>query len=303
MLIEGWGPLDSFFMTVITMTTIGYGEVNPLSETGRIFTIGLIVIGVITASFAVTTIIEVFTSKEFLMRIRNRRRRKALEQISNHCVICGFGRMGRSLASELQARGSAVVAIDPQDDAIERCQQLGVPAIQGNAANEGVLHQAGIERANSLVASTGSDAENVFIVLTAKSIRPDLQIISRCHVEDSIPKLAKAGADTVISPYTIAGRRIAHILTHPTVTSFLDGILDFGDHQMRLEEFIIGQNSSLAGLTLREAKLKVTVLAVNHPDQVVFAHPNADTKLLPGAEIIVMGLDQELNKLEQMVKG
>ena len=302
MIIEGWDALDAFFMTIITMTTIGFGEVRPLSQAGRIFTIGLIVTGVITATYAVTTIVEVFSSNEILIQLRNRRQRKALDQISDHCVICGFGRMGRSLARELQARGKAVVAVDPLDDAIEQCRLLGVSAIQGSAANEDILRQAGIERATSLVVATGSDAENVFIILTARHIQPFLQIISRCHAEDSISKLEAAGADTVISPYSIAGRRIAHVLTHPTVTNFLDGVLDFGDHKMRLGEFIVGEHSQLAGLTLGEAKLNVTVLAVNHPDQQVFAHPNADTKLLAGAAVIVMGLDRELDQLEQQFK-
>lgn len=303
MLIEKWSFVDALYMTVITMSTIGYGEVAPLSLVGRIYTIGLIVVGVIIASYALTTVMNLFTSKEFVKQIRMHRRHRQLEKISNHCIICGFGRMGRSLADELQARGSDVIAIDTDNEVVERCHQLGIPAIQGNAADERVLHEAGIERAKSLVAGTRSDAENVFIILTAKSIKPDLQIIARCNAETSIPKITKAGADTVISPYAIAGRRVAHMLIHPSVTQFLDGILDFGDHQMRLEEFIIDQTSPLAGLTLREAKLKVAVLAVNHPDQQVFAHPHADTKLLPCAAIIVMGIDQELNRLAQLVKG
>ena len=303
MLIEGWGPLDALFMTVITMTTIGYGEVLPLSQAGQIFTIGLIVIGVITATYAITTIVEVFGSNEFLIQLRNRRRRKTLEQISDHCIICGFGRMGSSLARELQARSTAVVAIDPLDEALDRCRSMGVPVVQGSAANEEILVQAGIERAGSLVVATGSDAENVFIILTARSVQPHIEIISRCHDEGSISKLESAGANLVISPYSIAGRRIAHVLTHPTVTSFLDGVLDFGDHQMRLEEFVVDTGSRLAGMTLREARLSATVLAVNHPDQQVIAHPNADTKLLEGAAVIVMGLDQELNKIEQLFKS
>ena len=302
-IIEGWTILDSLYMTVITMTTIGYGETRPLSDAGRVFTIGLIVIGVIIASYTVTTTIELFTSREFLIHLSNRRRRKALEKISNHCVLCGFGRMGRSLALELQARGSAIIAVDPQDEAIDECQQLSIPVIQGNASDENVLLQAGIERAKSLVTVTPSDAENIFIILTARSLNPELKIISRVAAENSIAKLQKAGADTVISPYSIAGRRIAHMLTRPGVTNFLDGVLEFGDHQMRLEEFVIDKDSPLAGLTLAQAKLKAVVVAIDYPDQRVFTHPAADTKLLPGTAIIVMGLDNELNKLEQLVKG
>lgn len=303
MVIEGWPFIDSLFMTMITMTTIGYGEVRTLTPMGRIYTIGLIVIGVLTASYAVTVVIEVLTSQELLEQLRDRRRRRELEKISNHCIICGFGRLGRTLARELKTRNFPMIVIDVSDTAIEQCQQLEVPAVQGNAADERVLQQAGIERASALVAAANSDAENVFIVLSAKGINPRLQIFTRCNSEGSVPKLERAGADTVISPYATAGRRIAQMLIHPNVVSFLDGILEFGDHQMRIEEFIIGQESPLAGLTLQEARLKAAVLAVTHPDQALLSHPNAETKLLPGAAIIVMGVDQELKRLAQLVEG
>ncbi|MCG3212160.1 MAG: Glutathione-regulated potassium-efflux system protein KefC [Anaerolineae bacterium] len=302
MVIEGWSLLDSLYMTAITLSTIGYGEVKTLSPSGRIFTIALIFVGVATASYAATVGIELFTSERFLTDLRNRRRRRILQKISDHCIICGFGRMGSSLAAELQSRGTNVVAIDLGDEAIERCQLRGLPAIQGNAADDRILREAGIERASSLVAATKSDAENVFIILTAKSINPNLHIFSRCNSEASIPKLQKAGAETVISPYTIAGKRIAHMITHPNVTSFLDGVLEFGGHQMRLEEFVVGQNSVLAGQTLREARLNAVVLAVDHPGQGVYAHPSADTRLQPGTAFIAMGLDEELFKLGNLVK-
>jgi voltage-gated potassium channel len=303
MLIEGWPFLDALFMTIITMSTIGYGEVNVLSPVGRIFTIGLIVIGVIIASYVITTAVELFTSQGLLEQIRYRRRRKELEKLKDHCIVCGFGRLGRNLAQELQARHYPIVVIDINSEAVETCRQTGIPAVLGSAADEDILHDAGVERANSLVAAANTDAENVFIVLTAKGMNPNLQIISRCNSEPSIPKMEKAGVDTVISPHTIAGRRIAQMLTRPNVVSFLDGILEFGDQKMLLEEFIIDQNSPLAGQTLQEARLKVAVLAVTHPEQPPLSHPKADTKLMPGAAIIVMGVKEDLDQLAEMVKG
>jgi voltage-gated potassium channel len=303
MFIEDWPLLDALFMTAITMSTIGYGETRPLSPEGRVFTIGLIIIGVVTASYALTYAVQLFTSREFLKQLRDHRRRRELDKICNHCIICGFGRMGRTLARELKRRDLPMIVLDLNEAAIEECYQLGIPAIEGNAADEWVLHEAGIDRASALVAAANSDAENVFIVLTARGLNPNLQIITRCNSEGSVPKLEKAGANTVISPYATAGRRIAQMLAHPNVISFLDGILEFGDHQMRLEEFIIGEKSPLAGLSLQEAKLKVAVLAVTHPDQTLLSHPNADTKLLPGAAIIAMGVDQELKKMADLVKG
>jgi voltage-gated potassium channel len=303
MLIEGWPALDAMFMTIITMSTIGYGEVNVLSPAGRMFTIILIVFGVVVASYMITTVVELFTSHEVVEEIRYRRRHRELEKISEHTIICGFGRLGRNLARELLARGSSMIVIDISTDSVEACRHMGIPAIHGNAADERVLTEAGIERAYSLVAAADSDAENVFIVLTAISMNSNLQIVSRCNSEHSIAKLKMAGVTTVISPHAIAGQRVAQLLTRPNVLSFLDGILEFGDHQMKLEEFIIGEKSSVAGLTLRDAHLAVAVLAVTHPDQSLLSHPNADTKLLPGAAIIVMGVESELNKLAEIVKG
>ena len=302
-LIEGWPLLDALYMTTITMSTIGYGETRPLSPTGRIFTIGLIILGVVTVSYTLTYAAEHFTSHEFLKQIRDQRRRRELSKIDNHCIICGFGRLGRTLARELKRRALPMIVIDLDATVIEKCHELGIPALQGNAADERVLAEAGIGRAKSLVAAANSDAENVFIVLTARGLHPDLQIITRCNSEASVAKLEKAGANTVISPYATAGQRIAQMLAHPNVISFLDGILEFGDHQMRLGEFIIDEKSPLAGLTLREAKLKVAVLAVTHPQQTLLSHPNADTKLLPGAAIIAMGIEPELKQLEELVQG
>ena len=302
-LIEGWSLLDALFMTIITMTTIGYGEVRVLSPMGRIFTIGLIVIGVIIASYAITTIVELFTSQNFLEQIRQGRRQRELEKITKHCIICGYGRLGRTLAKELRVRGKPLIVIDSNAEVSDVCEHAGFAAITGNAADEDILRQAGIERATSLVAAANSDAENVFIVLSAKSLNPNLTIISRCNSEHSISKLERAGVDTVISPHAIAGRRIAQMLTRPHVMSFLDGALEFGGRQIRLEEFIISPNSPLAGQTLREARLTVSVLAMSHPDQFLLTHPTADTHLLPGAAIIVMGEEEEVSRLAELVRG
>jgi voltage-gated potassium channel len=302
-LIEGWSPVEALFMTVITITTIGYGEVRPLSSSGRIFTVGLIAFGVITATYAVSTVIEMLTSTEFRQHLQHQRRRRVLGKLNQHCIICGFGRLGRSLAKEMKLRDAPVLVIDQDHEAIARSHDWGLPALLGNAADERILLEAGIERASSLVAAANSDAENVFIVLTAKRMNPKLHIIARCNSDASAPKLETAGASTVILPYAIAGRRIAQLLTHPNVTSFLDGVLEFGGEQMRLEEFIITAASPLANLSLREAKLEANVLAVSHPEQTVLIHPNAETKLLPGTAIIVMGLDPQLNQLAHLAKG
>ena len=172
MVIEGWSLLDALYMTAITVTTIGFGEVLPLSVGGRLFTIFLIAIGVIIASYTISSTIELFTSERFMQEVRNRRRRRVFNKIDKHCIICGFGRLGSSLAVELQALGTSVIVIDTAVEALQRCQVLGIPALQGSGFDDKVLREAGIERAISLVAATKTDADNVFIILTASRHQP-----------------------------------------------------------------------------------------------------------------------------------
>ncbi len=303
MIIEGWNFTDSLYMTVITMSTIGYGEVRPLTENGRIFTIFIIAFGVVIATYAISATIELATSDELRKQIQDRRRRRTLEKIKDHTIICGFGRLGRSLAKELIVQGSPVIVIDLNPEVAHESEERGFATIEGSGADEKTLNKAQIHSARALVAAAKSDAENVFIVLTARSINPNLQIIARTNRESSIPKLETAGANLVISPYTITGHRIANTIIRPNVIDFLDGVLQFGDHQMRIEEMIIDETSPLANKTLQEAKLKTAVLAVDHPGEMVFTHPNANTKLIPGTAIIVMGLEEELEALIKLVNG
>ena len=188
-----------------------------------------------------------------------------METINDHTIICGFGRLGRNLAEELRAQNAAVVVIEVNPNVVQQSRDLGFPTVLGNAADEVRLEEAGIERAKSLVAAAKSDAENVFIVLTARSINPNLKIVARSNNESSISKLETAGANEVIFPYAITGRRIANMLIRPNVVDFLDGVLEFGDQKVRIEEFIISETSPLAGLTLREAKLKVGCFSCRSP--------------------------------------
>ncbi|MDM8528914.1 potassium channel protein [Anaerolineales bacterium HSG24] len=303
MIIEGWPMLDALYMVMITMSTIGYGEVKSLSIIGRIFTMGLIIIGVIVASYAVSATIETLTSEEFHRERRKLRRRRQLRRIKNHTIICGYGRLGRSLSQELKERGALAIVIDLDPQAVESSEKLGTPSIEGNATNEALLYEAGIERAKALVAAVRSDAENVFIVLSAREINENLEITARCNFDSSVSTMKRAGADVVVSPYKLAGRHIAQQILTPRVTRFLDGILQFGQEHLRLEDFIIHENSSLVGLTLKEAQLGVNVLAISRPNQGIISHPTANTKLLPGVEIVVMGQDEQLKEVARLVCG
>lgn len=192
--LEGWSFLDALYMTVTTLATVGYGEVHPLSAGGRVFTMGLIVTGGVLAAYALTQLAQIFFSGEWRLHWENQKRLRMLVELSNHVIVCGYGRVGRNVIEELKAEGLPFAVIDLDPDKAARAREAGALAVQGDAAHESKLKEAGIERARGLVAAARSDAENVFIVLTARSLRPDLAIVTRADVEESEPKLLRAGS-------------------------------------------------------------------------------------------------------------
>jgi voltage-gated potassium channel len=299
-LIEGWNWLDSVYMTVITLTTVGFGEINPLSPTGRLFTVFVILGGAGVVAYALSSAGEIIGSGELRREIRLRRRIR----LKNHTIICGFGRVGRSVAAELKREGVPFVVIDIDEETTETCRRLGYDTVQGNAANNEILRRAGIETARSVVTSAKSDAENVFIILTVRELREDILIISRLNYEESEPKLLKAGANRVISPYNLAGHRIVSTISRPAVTDFLDTVLRSEDVELWLEEVDIQPGSPLANKTLSDARIRneigVTILAVDLPGQKVITHPKASTPLFPGARLIVLGTREQLKQLSQL---
>ena len=186
--IENWSLLDALYMTVTTLATVGYGETHPLSTGGRIFTMGLIVSGGALAAFALTQLAQIVFSGEWRRHWEDTRRLRMLAELSNHIIVCGYGRVGRNVVEELKAEGLPFVVIDLNPDKVARVQETGALAVHGDAAHESKLKEAGIDHARGLVAAAKSDAENVFIVLTARSLRPDLSIVARADVEESEPK-------------------------------------------------------------------------------------------------------------------
>lgn len=298
--VEGWSWLEALYMTVITLTTVGFGEINPLSPAGRFFTILVIIGGVGLAAYALSFGAEVIATGELARMIRTRRKVK----LKDHCIVCGFGRVGRYVAAELERENIQFVVIDKEDSAIEICQQKNYPFVQGNAAEEETLRQAGIASAKFLVASVNADAENVFIILTVRELREDLFIIARCNFEESTPKLKKAGANQVISPYALTGHRIVHMISRPSITEFLDVVLHSENTELWLEEIDIQSGSILANQTLGDARIRnemgVTVLAIDLPQKKVITHPKADTVLLEGARLIVLGTRDQLKNLHSM---
>jgi len=304
--LERMSVVDSLYMTVITVSTVGFGEVRQLSPYGRIFTIGLILGGGGIAAYSVSVTAEFFMSGEWRRILETRRRSRMQSQLSDHIIICGFGRVGRRVADELTQEGAPFIVVDSDPDRIASSETHGYISMLGNAANETILKQAGIDSARALVAAVNSDAENVFIVLTARSLNTDIQIIARANYEDSEPKMIRAGANRAIVPYTISGKRMVTMLMRPSVADFLDEVAHVGGLELLLEQVKIEPGSPLAGQTVGEAnlrkKLGVTILACRQTDGRFDTHPGPQTLIAPNGLLLVLGTREQLRDLMKHAK-
>lgn len=305
--LEGMTFIDALYMAVITVSTVGFGEIEPLSRVGRLFTMVLIVGGGGVAAYAISSAAEFFLSGEWRVYLDEQRHRRQLLRLTNHTIVCGYGRMGRHVVAELKAEQLPFVVIDPDEEKVARIRQRGDLALQGNAANEDDLQVAGIERAASLIAAVSTDAENVFIVLTARSLRPDLIIVARANYDDSEGKLLRAGATRVILPYRISGRRMVSLLVRPNVADFLDEVMHANHLELLLDQVWLSPTSPLVGKTLGEVHLRsnfgVTVLACHLPNERVNTSLTVSTVLQSGAYLIVLGTREQLQALIRVAQG
>ncbi len=297
-LLEGLSPLDALYMTIITVTTVGFREVADLGGAGKAFTIGLIVAGVVSATYAALSAAEFFIEGHFRRLIERRRMERKISRLEGHIIVCGYGRVGRHLVHELRREGVAFVVVDDDESKLSELVDAGYLAVFGDATEEHVLEEAGLERARALVAAVNTDADNVLITLTAKGLQPDLTVIGRTKAEENEAKLRRAGADRVIAPTTIGGRRIAQILTRPVVADFLDG-LGPGGIDYTLEEVPIVADGPLHGASLREAAIRerygCTVLAVRRAGTPAMdTHPTAESVLHPGDVLVVLGTEADV---------
>jgi voltage-gated potassium channel len=299
-LLEGMNFIDALYMTITTITTVGFGEVQPLSPVGRLFTIGLIIGGVSIAAYALGSAAQFVVSGDWQTYLQERRRRRMLEQLNDHVIVCGYGRVGKSVVHQLCAEKLQFVVIETNAELLLHLRELGHLALHGNAADEELLKAAGIDRARGLVACAGTDAENVYIVLTARGLRPDLNIVARASYEESEAKLLRAGANRVMLPSNIAGRRMVTMLVRPEVADYLDVISHASDLELLVEQIVIAETSILAHKTLAEAELGprwgITVLACATPGRMNL-RPGADTLIEPGTRLIVLGTRNQLQEL------
>jgi voltage-gated potassium channel len=301
--LEGWGFLDALYMTVITLTTVGYREVHDLSDRGVIFTIILLVGGVGVVIFALTKGAQVILDLEYNQIFRRRRVQKAIGRLKDHYIICGYGRMGKIIAKELREEGVQFLAVEKRP--IQ--QEEGVLILNGDATRDETLHEAGIDRASGLISVLPTDAENLFVVLSARGLNPNLLIVSRAIEEGSEQKLLRAGATKVVSPYHIGGLRMAHTVLKPTVVDFLEFATKSGNIELQMEEIQIQERSELIGLTLEECgigrDLGVIIVAIQQPTGDTRFNPTFRSTVKAGDTLIALGEKSRLQRVEEMAAG
>ncbi|MBD2280981.1 potassium channel protein [Aphanizomenon flos-aquae FACHB-1040] len=305
-LVEGWKWEDAAYMTVITLATVGYGETHPLGSRGRLFTIALILMGVVNLGYIVNRFTAAVIEGYFLEGIRLRQQRRLMESLSGHYIICGFSRTGRQIAKEFQAEAVSFVIIDSELESVQKAQEIGYIVFQGDATLDDTLLKVGITKAICIVAALPSDAENLYTVLSAKTLNPDIRAIARASTEEAVQKLQRGGADAVISPYITGGKRMAAAALRPQILDFVDGMLSGTDRQLYMEEFLLDSGRCpFVGQSLQRAKLRsqsgALVLAIRRLDGKLIGGPTGDTVLMSGDTLICMGTAEQLRDLNQIL--
>jgi len=298
----GWSWLDSFYMVVTTLTTIGYQEVHPLSDTGRILNLFIIFFGVALVFLAIGALTQALLEFELQSFFGRRRMERDISRLSDHYILCGAGRVGRSVARELASRPAPFVIIEANEAKAARYGADWLVMV-GDATQEQTLRDVHIERARGLVAATTTDATNLYIVLTARSLNPKLKIIARASEEDAEKHLLTAGADSVVSPYSFAGHRIAQSFLRPHVVSFLDTATTHLGIDLEIGEICVGRDSTFAGKTVESSRIRqdrgVIILAIKREQGMRF-NPSPEDRIETGDFLIAMGEPSQLRQLEQM---
>jgi voltage-gated potassium channel len=304
-LIEGYSWFDGFYMALTTITTVGYQEVRPLSHAGRVFNSFLILFGVSAMFLAVGAMTQTIIELELQDRYGKRRKRRMIENLHDHYIVCGFGRVGRNACYEFQRASAPFLVIDRAEQRVTKAATAGMLAIVADATQDDSLRQAGVMRAKGLIAALPSDAENLFIILSAKTLNPRLAIVTRVSEEEAGEKLRRAGADTVFTPYTMAGRQLADALLRPHVVEFLDfGRSNIGP-RITMEQVCVTSKGELTRQSLGQlAELRksgVIVLAIRTQGGETIFNPPAEIEISAGDFLIVMGERSSLQKLEQIL--
>ena len=306
MLIEHYPVFDAFYMTLTTVTTVGYAEIRGLSHAGRVFNSFLILVGVTTIFLAVGAMTQTLIELELNQFFGKRRVRSMIDKLEGHIILCGFGRVGRGAAEELRKAGASFVVVDNNEERVERAMKAGMLAVLADASRDETLRDVGIARAKGLIATLASDADNLFVILSAKTLNPNLQLSARIAEESSEVKMRRAGADYVFAPYNSTGHRMAQALLKPHVLQFLDFTTQKGV-DMEIEQVRVTDGCSFAGRTLAEVDIRrqsgVVILAIRKSDGEMLFNPAPEVKMTAGDHLIAMGDARNLQKLEQLLMG
>jgi voltage-gated potassium channel len=294
--IEHWNVLDSLFMTVTTLTTVGYGEVHPLDSIGKIYTVILILTGVGLLLYVLADMVELLLE----VNIGRRRMKDKISKLNDHYIICGYGRTGREVVHHFQEKGIDFVIIESDPEVVSEAEDDGFLVILGDASNDETLTEAQIMKARGIICTLPDDTANTFITLSAKGLNESITIVCRAGKHGSEAKMRRAGAHTVISPYVICGRRMATAVTDPLVTEFLGVLMHTPAYDLRLEQMRLDPNCALVGSTIRDANIKqesgAMVLAINQSGKLI-TNPSPDFVFCRGDELIVLGAQEQLNRL------
>jgi voltage-gated potassium channel len=305
-LVEGWTLFESFYMTLMTLTTVGYGEVHPLSIAGRVVASALMMAGVATVFIAFGILVDVLIKLELADYFGRKRRDRMLDKLNNHYIVCGAGRVGRSVIEELQRSGASILLIDSDPNRAQWGIQAGIPTLVADATKDETLQRARVSEAKGLVAAIASDAENVYVTLSARVLNPNLLIAARASDDQAEEKLRRAGATTVLTPYTFIGHRLAQSMLRPHVLSFLDVASAFsgrGDLEIETEQLNIPKESPVCNRTLEEARVRQTygliVLALKKAGGGMVFNPEASTRVEAGDVLIAMGQRSQLKRMTE----
>jgi voltage-gated potassium channel len=305
--IDHYPVFDAFYMTLTTMTTVGYGEVHPLSHAGRVFNSFLIFFGVTTIFIAIGAMTQTIIELEFGDAISKRRNKRMIDKLKDHYIICGFGRVGRGAASELQHAGVPFVVVDIDPDRAERAMLSGMLAVAADSTRDETLHEVGIDRARGLVAALATDADNLFVLLSAKGLNPRIYVAARAAEEGAEAKMRRAGADAVFAPYAITGHRLAQSLLRPHVVQFLDFTTKDVGEDIAIEQVRVAESSEMVSRTIKDMQLRkevgVIVMAIKKADGRMMFNPPAETAVEGGDYLIVMGRPENLRALESLLAG
>lgn len=300
----GYSPLDAIFQTVITVTTVGFGEVHRFGPGEEVFTIALILVGVGTAAYTFSVLVETFVEGYFQEEFRRRKMHRQIEGLKGHLILCGWGRVGKAIARHVRTAKTEVVVIDSSP---ERAGTVEGLVICGDATDEEVLRAAGIERAGTLVTALNADADNLYVTLTARSMRPDLFIVARTASESAVAKLLQAGANRVVNPQDLGGARMAALAVQPHVAEFLDVVMHDGGLEFRLEQVEVPLDSPIAGQTLRgsriHARTGTLVLALRHPGGSFSTNPPPEALVEGGDVLVVIGNQSQIDALRALAQG